>query len=86
MEICLLLSKDNTISLKGQHVLDLPELKIMPSNTLWLVHEKRCVQGVKANYMYMYAAIVGALDTTNEHTHEQEALRQDDVSQLQTWC
>ena len=57
--------------LKGvQQVLDLPEMKIIkPSDTRWLAHE-RCVKAVKANY----AAIVVALESLYEQTHEPEAL------------
>ena len=57
--------------LKGaQQVLNLLELKVTkPSDTRWLAHE-RCVKAVKANY----AAIVIALESFYEQTHEPEAL------------
>ena len=53
-----------------QQVLDLPELKVTkPSDTRWLAHE-RCVKAVKS-----YVAIVTALESFYEQTHEPEALR-----------
>ena len=53
-----------------QHVLNLPERKIIkPSDTRWLAHE-RCVKGVKASY----AAIITVLDNMHEGTHEREVL------------
>lgn len=57
--------------LKGvQQVLDLPELKVTkPSDTRWLAHE-RCVKAVKESYV----AIVMALESFYEQTHEPEAL------------
>lgn len=58
-------------SLNGvQHVLDLPELRIIkPSNTSWLAHES-CVKAVKVSS----SAFVAALDNIYEQTHEPEAL------------
>ena len=53
-----------------QRVLDMPELKVIkPSDTQWLAHE-RCVKVVKENY----CAIVIALNSLYEETHEPEAL------------
>ena len=53
-----------------QQVLDLPELKVTkPSDTHWLAHE-RCVKAVKESYV----AIVTALESFYEQTHEPEAL------------
>ena len=55
---------------KVQHVLDLPELKVIkPSDTRWLAHE-RCVKGVKASY----AVIVAVLENIHETSNEPEAL------------
>ena len=48
----------------------MPELKIhKPSDTRWLAHEK-CLKVVKASY----SAIVTALDSIHDSTHEPEAL------------
>ena len=53
-----------------QKVLDIPELKIVkPSDTRWLSHEK-CVSTVKK----CYGAIVSALETIYQESHEPEAL------------
>ena len=53
-----------------QKVLDIPELKIVkPSDTRWLSHEK-CVSTVKK----CYVAIVPALETIYQESHEPEAL------------
>ena len=53
-----------------QHVLDLPEMKVIkPSDTRWLAHE-RCVKSVKASY----AALVVTLESNYENFHEPEAL------------
>ena len=53
-----------------QHVLDLPELKVIkPSDRRWLAHE-RCVKAVKESY----SAIVHALNDIYDETHEPEAL------------
>ena len=53
-----------------QQVLDLPELKVTKaSDTRWLAHE-RCVKAVKESYV----AIVTALESFYEQTHESEAL------------
>lgn len=53
-----------------QHVLNMPELKIIkPSDTRWLAHE-RCVKAVKASY----SAIVTTLDHIHDTSHEPEAL------------
>ena len=53
-----------------QTVLDIPELKIVkPSDTRWLSHEK-CVSTVKK----CYGAIVSALETIYQESHEPEAL------------
>ena len=53
-----------------QKVLDIPELKIVkPSDTRWLFHEK-CVSTVKK----CYGAIVSALETIYQESHEPEAL------------
>ena len=50
--------------------LDIPELKIVkPSDTRWLSHEK-CVSTVKK----CYVAIVSALETIYQESHEPEAL------------
>ena len=64
-------SPKRTESLKEvQHVLDMPELKIhKPSDTRWLAHEK-CLKVVKASY----SAIVTALDSIHDSSHEPEAL------------
>ena len=50
----------------------MPELNfkvIKPSGTHWLAY-KRCVKGVKANYV----AIVAALENVHKESHEPEAL------------
>ena len=53
-----------------QKVLDISELKIVkPSDTRWLSHEK-CVSTVKK----YYGAIVSALETIYQESHELEAL------------
>ena len=53
-----------------QHVLGLPEMKIIkPSDTRWLAHE-RCVKAVKASY----SSIAVTLDSNYENLHEPEAL------------
>ena len=53
-----------------QKVLDIPELKIVkPSDIRWLSHEK-CVSTVKK----CYGAIVSALETIYQESHEPEAL------------
>lgn len=53
-----------------QHVLDLPELKVIkPSDTRWLAHE-RCVKAVKESY----SAIVVPLESIYETSNEPEAL------------
>ena len=53
-----------------QKVLDIPELKIVkPSDTRWLSHDK-CVSTVKK----CYGAIVCALETIYQESHEPEAL------------
>ena len=53
-----------------QHVLDLPEMKIIkPSDTRWLAHE-RCIKSVKASY----ATLVTTLESNYENFHEPEAL------------
>ena len=53
-----------------QHVINLPELKmIKPSDTRWLSHE-RCVKAVKESY----SALVYALNDIYEESHEPEAL------------
>ena len=53
-----------------QKVLDIPALKIVkPSDTRWLSHEK-CVSTVKK----CYGAIVSALETIYQKSHEPEAL------------
>ena len=53
-----------------QKVLDIPEPKIVkPSDTRWLSHEK-CVSTMKK----CYGAIVSALETIYQESHEPEAL------------
>ena len=53
-----------------QKVLDIPELKIVkPSDIRWLSHEK-CVSTVKK----YYGAMVSALETIYQESHEPEAL------------
>ena len=53
-----------------QKVLDIPELKIVkPSDTRWLSHDK-CVSTVKK----CYGAIVSALETIYQESHEPEVL------------
>ena len=53
-----------------QHVLDLPEMKIIkPSDTRWLAHEQ-CVKAIKASY----SSIAVTLDSNYVNLHEPEAL------------
>ncbi len=49
--------------IKGEKVLDLPELKIVkPSDTRWLAHEL-CVKAVKANYSSVVFALENIYET-----------------------
>ena len=53
-----------------QHVLNLPEMKVIkPSDTRWLAHE-RCVKAVKVSY----TASVVTLESTYQNFHAPEAL------------
>ena len=53
-----------------QHVLNLPEMKVIkPSDTRWLTHEW-CVQAVKVSYN----ALVVTLDSNYQNFHAPEAL------------
>ena len=58
-------------SLKAvQHVLNLPEKKVIkPSDTRWLAHE-RCIKAVKVSY----TALVVTLDSNYQNFHAPEAL------------
>ena len=53
-----------------QHVLNLPEMKVIkPSDTRWLAHE-RCIKAVKVSY----TELVLTLDSNYQNFHAPEAL------------
>ena len=53
-----------------QHVLNLPEMKVIkPSDTHWLAHEQ-CVKAVKASYTTLVVTLV----STYQNFHTLEAL------------
>ena len=53
-----------------QHVLNLPEMKVIePSNTRWLAHEQ-CVKAIKTNY----TALVVTRDSNYQNYNAPEAL------------
>ena len=53
-----------------QHVLNLPEMKVIkPSDTCWLAHE-RCVKAVKVSY----TALLVTIDSNYQNFHAPEAL------------